>query len=322
MEVPHVSLLYLRGVVLFFRLKSAHRACGVAPSVPVLHDQAQLGNWIPRPDYRIFIGSTYPPGLPHGPSLLAVLVLLAALILFWRFAQSHKGMIPAEWWRSTTRLQTFAILIPIAFGAITLAVWLFSRLVFPVFLERYFFPNLILHVIWVSVLVDFVFTYLTPSTTRYGLTLAAAILTGLSIEYRQFDRGNRTRCFELSRRVYLESVRDYGLIAIISIGPWLEWQNRQGEVVVFPTDNDDILKKNAADKRFVFGTHFAKTFAKWMGSNTVMTTSQILNTKPGFMFLGDAKGTWLNYSQRSYKIELRRLAAMEDCKLLLVKVVD
>jgi hypothetical protein len=33
LETPHVSLLYLRCVVPFFRLKSAHRACGVGPSV-------------------------------------------------------------------------------------------------------------------------------------------------------------------------------------------------------------------------------------------------------------------------------------------------
>jgi len=35
MEAPHISLLYLRGVVLFLRLKSARRACGVASSVGV-----------------------------------------------------------------------------------------------------------------------------------------------------------------------------------------------------------------------------------------------------------------------------------------------
>jgi hypothetical protein len=40
MEAPHVSLLCLRGVVLFFRLKSAHRACGVAPSVGMRDGQA------------------------------------------------------------------------------------------------------------------------------------------------------------------------------------------------------------------------------------------------------------------------------------------
>ena len=40
MEAPHVSLLYLRGVVLFFRLKSDHRACGVAPSVGMRDGQA------------------------------------------------------------------------------------------------------------------------------------------------------------------------------------------------------------------------------------------------------------------------------------------
>jgi hypothetical protein len=33
LETPHVSLLYAYCVVLFFRLKSAHRACGMGTSV-------------------------------------------------------------------------------------------------------------------------------------------------------------------------------------------------------------------------------------------------------------------------------------------------
>ena len=40
MEVPHVSLLYLRGVVLFLRLEPAHRASGVALSVGMRDGQA------------------------------------------------------------------------------------------------------------------------------------------------------------------------------------------------------------------------------------------------------------------------------------------
>jgi hypothetical protein len=39
-ETPHVSLLYLRCGVLFFRLKSAHPACGVAPGVGMRHGHA------------------------------------------------------------------------------------------------------------------------------------------------------------------------------------------------------------------------------------------------------------------------------------------
>jgi hypothetical protein len=287
--------------------------------VPVLHDQAQLGNWIPSPFFFDFIGSTYPPVLPHGRKLLAVLVLLAALILLWRFAQSREGPILTQWWRATSRLQTFAVLIPIAFGASTFAVWLFSNLVFPVFLEKYFFPNLILHIIWLSVLVDFVFTYLTPSTTRYALVLAAAVLAGLSIKYRQFDRGHPIPCFDSSRRVYFEdSYKDKDLIVANWIEPWLNRQNRPGEMVVFPVDENDP-KKNG---HYVWGRHFVETFAKWSDVNTVMTTTQILNTKQNFMVLDDHDGVWLQYIQSRYKVELTPLTEGKDCTLWLVKVVE
>ena len=69
MEAPHVSLLYLRGVVLFFRLKSAHRACGVAPSVGMRDGQANelrtprilTTSMADRGEYRQAAGAFEPP---------------------------------------------------------------------------------------------------------------------------------------------------------------------------------------------------------------------------------------------------------------------
>jgi hypothetical protein len=290
--------------------------------VPVLHEQSQLGSWISRPNFFVFIRSTYPPELLHRTSLLAV--LLAALILLWRFAQSRKGPLLTQWWRSTNRLQTFAIVLPIAFGASTFAVWLFSRLVFPVFVERYFFPNIILHIIWLSVLVDFVFTYLTPSTIRYGLVLVAAVVAGLSIKYRQFDRGTRIPCFDSSQRVYFEDPfgGDKNLIVANSLDPWLTRQNRPGERVVFPID-ESAPKKNTEFPPYVYERHFAEAFAKWSDVNTVMTTSQILNTKQDFMVLEEMGwGWWLEYIQQRYRVELTPLTEGEGCTLWRVRVVE
>lgn len=290
--------------------------------VPVLQHQAQLGSWIPRPNFFNLLGSTYPPELRHGMSLLAILLLLAALSLLWRSSQSRKGPTLTQWWRSTNRLQTFAILLPITFVASTLTVWLFSRLLFPVFIERYFFPNIILHIIWLSVLVDFIFTYLSP-TTRYGLALAAAVLAGLSIEYRQFDRGNRIHCFNSSRKVYLEDpFKDKGLIVANGSHPWLTRQNRPGEVAVFPIDEDAQKKNGTKYPTYVYNKHFVETFAKWLGVNTVMTTSQLLNTKPGFMVLDEGWGSWFEYIQQSHKVKLTSLAEMEGCTLWWVEVIE
>jgi hypothetical protein len=124
--------------------------------------------------------------------LLAVLLLITVLTVLRRYIQSRKDpMILIQWWRSTNRTQTFIMALPAAFGASTFAVWLLSRLVFPVFVQRYFVPNIILHTIWLSALVDFVLSHFRSSKTKYGLVLASAVLAGVSIKYRQYGPEER-----------------------------------------------------------------------------------------------------------------------------------
>jgi hypothetical protein len=286
--------------------------------VPVLHNQAQLGNWIPRPDFRVLFDSTYPPA--NRLLLLAVLLLVAVLTLLWRRSQSHSGPTLTQWWQSMTRTQTFVLVLPVAFGTSTFAIWLLSRVVFPLFLHRYFFPNMILHTIWLSSLVDFVFSYLTSSKVKHGLALASAILAGLGIEYHKFGPEDRIPCFYPSRRAYLEDpFRDHGFIVALWVNPWLTRLNRPGEAIVYPMDERALRRNVPFD---VFNYRFVSRFAEWSGVNAVMTTSELLDTKRGFMVLDDRRGSWLEYIKLTHKLKLTPLAETERCTLWKVEPLD
>jgi Dolichyl-phosphate-mannose-protein mannosyltransferase len=169
--------------------------------LPVLRYQAQIGDWIPRPGFSVLLGSTY---LPVDKWLLLAPLILAALITLWARTPGRKRPALTQWWRSLSRMQKFVMLLPVAFGASTFAVWMFSRVIFPVFVQRYFVPNMVLHTIWLSFLAYFASSYVTRSTVKYGLVLASALLTGLAIIYWPFNESSRIPCFDSSTNAYLE----------------------------------------------------------------------------------------------------------------------
>ena len=283
--------------------------------IPVLHSQAQLGNWIPRPDLPSLLKSTYAPA--NKLRLLAVVLLLAVSTLLWRGIQSRKGRL--HWWRPRTRIETFVLLLPVAFGTSIFAVWLFSRLAFPVFLERFFFPDMILNNIWLGILVSSLFNFVTPSKIRYGVVFSSAVAAGAGIIFGRFgvDPEGRVPCFDSSRMTYLEDpFKDRGTIVALSFPAWLTRLNRPGEVVVFPVD-ESALKKNGTEyPPYVYDTHFIERFSMWLGIKAVMTSAQLLNAKPGFMVLDDGDGPWLKYIQLRHKVKLTPLGnEMKDCTL-------
>jgi len=83
--------------------------------VPILKQQAQLGNWIPRPDLQRLLDSTYPPS--NSLRLEGIAIILALVIVIWPRTQNSYGTVARrQWWRATNGIYIFAIAIPIAFG--------------------------------------------------------------------------------------------------------------------------------------------------------------------------------------------------------------
>jgi hypothetical protein len=282
--------------------------------VPVLRSQSQLGSWILLPDFTLLLASAQ---LPMNKTLVALLSL-AALTLLWRLTRGHKAPAPMLWWRSLNFAQRFAILLPIAFGSSTAAVWIFSRFVFPVFVTRFFYPNIILHTIWLSVLVASIFNYVTQSIVRYGLVPAFAVLTGLTIRYGQFGVESRIPCFDPIQMTYIEDAfKGNGVIVTQGSHLWLTRQGRPGEAVVFPIDDGALNKNGTVYGPYVYHARFVMRFAEWSGVKGILTTSQLLNIKPDLMVLDDDSGlgSWLNYIQISHKVKLMPLAKMNGCTL-------
>ncbi len=301
--------------------------------LPVLRYQAQLGNWIPRPGFRVLLMSTY---LPTDSALLVgAPLIVGALIVLWRRTPGRKRSPLAQWWQLLSRMQKFVVLLPLSFGASTFAIWIFSRVIFPVFLLRYFVPNMILHIIWLSCLMDFVISYITRSTTKCGLVLALAALTGLIIIearrwepdeggalYWPLDTVTKIPCSDASRNVYLEDpFKDNGWIVALSLNIWFSRLHLLGNEDIFPIDKGDLVNHGPNDRIFAFQDHFVSRFAEWLGVHTVMPTEKLLNEKQDFMVLDDQNGPWLNIIRRSHKLDLTLLAKMRGCKLWRVKVL-
>jgi hypothetical protein len=289
--------------------------------IPVLNYQAQLSSWILRPGFRVLLESTYPP----VNKLRLPLLLIAALIMLWRYDQIPKyTMMLIQGLRLRSPTHAFIVALPVTFGTNTLAVWLFSRIVFPVFVPRYFFPNILLHTIWLTILVDCALSQFTPAKTKYGLALASAVLAGLSIKFWQLNSEVRIPCFDPSQGTYIEDpFRDHGLIVALWSHTWLSRLNRPGETIVYPNDEGPRMKNGILYPPYVYDYRLVSRFAKWLGVNAVMTTSQLLDTKPDFMVLDDGEGPWLKYIQLRHKLKLIPLAEMKgSCTLWRVETLE
>jgi hypothetical protein len=302
--------------------------------LPVLHYQAQLGNWIPSPGFRVLFGSAYLP--TNNTLLLLTPLIIVAVTLLWRAAPGRKWPLLTQWWRTFNRMQIFVILLPLAFGVSTLAIWIFSRVSFPVFIPRYFIPNMLLHIIWLSCLVDIIFSYITRSTAKYVLVLAVAVLTGISVTkarrwepdegaalYWPFNADTRIPCFDASRNVYLEDpFKDGGPVVAVSDHIWLTRLNRLGKEDIFLIDKGNLMNNGPDDRSFAFEDHLVSRFAEWLGVHRqVMPTEKLLSEKQDFMVLDDQNGPWLKFTRLSHKLKLTQLAEMKGCKLWRVKAL-
>jgi uncharacterized membrane protein len=274
--------------------------------LPVVRRLAQLGSWIPSPWQTLLTDAIY---IPNHAAILALLILLLAVRLDPRF----KAPMLAPW-RSLADTQKFILLIAFPFLVSTLAVWLFSKAVFPVFVPRYFFPNILLHVVWLTLLIHFVFTYLRQSMLKYALTAALALLTAVSIIARPPYSEDRVPCFDSARNEYLEdSFRDTGPLVAISVGPWLTRLNRPRQAI--------FLVDDALYQVYAFDVNWVLAFATWADqSQAVTTTEKLLNTNKDFMIIVDRDRPWFKFIQVSHKLELTELAKSKDCTLGRVRI--
>jgi hypothetical protein len=161
-------------------------------------------------------------------------------------------------------------------------------------------------------LTDFVFSYITRSTTKCGLVLTLAVLTGLIIVgarrgepgeggalYWPLDTVTKIPCFDASRNVNLEApFKDAGPIVALSLNIWFSRRpHLLGNEDIFPIDKEDLVNNGPNDRVFAFQDHFVSRFGEWLGVHTVMSTEKLLNEKQDIIVLDDQKWAMVeNYS--------------------------
>jgi hypothetical protein len=213
------------------------------------------------------------------------------------------------------------VLIPVSFAASTLAVWIFARAVFPVFLQRYFVPNMLLNIIWIGLSVVFILKHISRPEAKFWISAVFALLTALSIAYRPFYSPHVIPCFDPSQKAYLEDPfkHDAPILVLWSL-PWLTRLNRPDEEIIYPVDGNALPPSDPKYPFFNFNLNFVTQFAAWRRAPTLKTTEELLNARRDLMVLDDGWGPWLEFVQLSHKVDVTKLAEMEGCKLWRVRI--
>jgi hypothetical protein len=287
--------------------------------LPVVRHQAQLGNWMSPPDLGTLIDAAHAPKYPlalllHHPALIALLALLGLLVLGDWSKPSFEASMLASWWRSLDRAQRFALFIPFSFAASTLTVWIFSKVVFPVFNPKYFFPNILLHIIWLSLLVHFVFNIV--RSVKYELTVASVFLAAGGIIFITRPYQTNIPCFDPARNAYLEDrFKGDGPMVALGLHTWMTRLNRSWNATYLV--NDDAVSSRPDE----FLLKYILTFATWANKLQMITTADnFLNANFDFIVLDDDEGQWFKFVRSIRKPELIQLARADRCTLWRVRV--
>jgi hypothetical protein len=267
--------------------------------LPFVRHQAQYGSWISPPNSQFLMDSIH-INISNHAVLLALLFIAALAPMI-----ATKG--PVSVVLNSDRSQKFGLLIPSSFVASTLAVWIFSKIVFAVFVPRYFFPNIVLHIIWLTLLVYFFFTFLPQSRLKHAVSMASVLIAALSIT-RPFPAGNRVPCFDPQRNAYLEdSFSDGAPVVALGAMTWFTRLNRLPQAVFVV---DDKIPKGL-DQGYDFHVNYLTAFAAWLNKPYTITTTEELLAKRDFLVLDDHDGPWLKFVQSEHKLVLTELAKID-----------
>jgi hypothetical protein len=287
--------------------------------LPVVHHQSLLGNWIPKPG----IGELIFACLPAPADLLLVPLTLAILVVQRQSWLTPLGQLAGRL-RSLDATYIFLIVLPIlCFGA-TLAIWVFAHLLFPVFLARYFFPNVVLHVIYLGLFAQLILVYFRSTRRQAALLAVLALFAFVSIASAPPNSNERiVPCFDDARNSFIEDGFVGGKPVIALWGhSWMTRLERPGENIIYAFDTNPDPSEIAKYPSYRYDFNYTLGFADWLHSATVDSTEDLLRKTHEFLVLDDNTGPWLNSLRQHHAAELTKLAETPTCKLWRVKLSD
>ena len=301
----------------------------VAALAPAL---AAFALWVP---FMLIQGQTAKPyGWPWWPGfwnlvdqigVIAISAALAVAAIKIRFRPAES--VPRAVVQGDPRL-VLLLCIGLSEIALSVAVWVFSKYEFPVFVSRYMVPR----IVWEYAALVAALVAISGSVRwKPGLFAGAAAavaysLVGLASAPRAAFH-EWVPCLNPEHTAFLEDGVDTGGEPIIVESPdaWLPRRTYAHNEYIFPLDWDVVLKYPLRNKTNAVDYNIMLRFRNWANAGGIITTDQIRARYRSFYVLQELKHAWLiNYVQtgRSFSsaMELQPIRATSECRLWHVTV--
>lgn len=303
--------------------------------LPFLLTQMQVAKpygWIPRPGFIELVKTVFPTPL----SALAGLLEMACLAGFmpWYLRAASTRAATDQW----SQLFRFVCLLLLAVAALATFAWTTSKVAFPLFVPRYFTPELTisfaLGAALCEVLVEFFRAEVVPQQPRLVQLLAVATpaLLALTLVYKVPTRP-KLPCLD-SAGGFFEGrfVRDGMPVVVESPHVWLPRMHysQYGSLYHFPLDWDVVLKfpNRATNNATDFNIMQRYKRFRFAGSPTILSTADIVRAYPQFLVLSESGRAWFHNLSEVKHVTAEKLAEIPDypvgnvCTLWHVKSVQ
>ena len=289
--------------------------------VPWLLEQstvAQPYGWI-LPPTGFDLASTVASGRAAGVIgglMIAGIVLLDALRV--RTTGTRRQGATAD-----PELQAVLVALLVFIG-LAVAVWIFSRLSFPIFVARYFAPNLLVYFAAATAFVGLLFRLLTGKLR--WLACSAALGLGSFAVASATPQEGTIPCFDAASGTFIDQLP--GMIdpklPVVTVSPhaWFPrvYYTPSPATYVFPLDWDVVLKFPYRERNNAVDFNIMKRFQAWAGVPNIVTTDALIGRHREFYVVDERARAWLDNLRKSRTIDETVLAASEGCALIRVRV--
>lgn len=300
----------------------------VAAWSPFLMEQLQVAKpygWMTPPPWSELLDTVFGSVLVMWISIFEVACLIAASLSVWKLDRARFRTMFGDPAGQPLR---FAVWVLAGITGFTIAGWLISRTLFPLFVVRYFTPQLFaayaLHVAFGEWLIRHRSQYRTAIVAICAV-LAPLVLGNVALRAHNSVHGTDA-CVRPGGKFFEENFVDGKLPVIVdSTHVFLPRSTyaAHGDAYLFPLDWDVVLKYPNRSHGNASDFHLMQDLQTWKPEPRVVTTDEILKTYPQFLVI--EQRAWFLNLQTTHHVTAEKLAEAEGeitCTLWKVTRVD
>ncbi len=284
--------------------------------MPVLIQQSAVGQpylWFGPPDVPTLLQGLFSTPIAMWIAILELYGLVG--VALWLVAKrriSFTSMLRSDEWQP----RRYAVLIVLGLSGFLLTIWIISVIWFPMFVPRYFTPQLIagfaLHVAFADLLIWLVRERFAAGSRVIALIMTIGPVAMFSTVMLANDPVRQpTPCADSNGLAF---ERDFvrGELPIVVESPHIFMPRAayadHGDAYRFPLDWEVVLNYRDRTRGNATDFHIFENLKNWAGMSSILSTDDIVRTMPHFLAIEHSSRAWFHNLRQTRDVTANKLA--------------